>query len=124
MSVERLNEIKQQVSALTPGEKQDLFTFLTEQVDKDKKVEAGTGSTPNGQPGVPEEPDPSRQRELEWKKQHGVEYAGQYVAVLGDRLVAHADTLRELHRLVKESGVKRALFMRIEARDELPFGGW
>ncbi len=120
MPVERLNEIKQQISALTLGEKEDLVTFLNEQVSKDKEVEAVESDASNGRQ---EEPDPYRRRELEWMKQHRDEYAGQYVALLGDRLVAHAETLRELHRLVKESGVKRALFARIEAPDELSFVG-
>ena len=121
MSVERLNEIKQQVSVLTLDEKQDLVAFLSGQVNKDKEAEAGQSSPSNGQQ---EEPDPERRRELEWMKQYRKEYAGQYVALFGDSLIAHAETLRELHRLVKESGVKRALFARIEAPDELPFGGW
>jgi len=122
MPVERLNEIKQQISALTLGEKEDLVAFLNEQVKKDKEVEAVESEASNGRQ---DEPDPYRRRELEWMKQHRDEYAGQYVALLGDTLVAHAETLRELHRLVKESGVKRALFARIEALDELSFvGGW
>jgi predicted TIM-barrel fold metal-dependent hydrolase len=121
MSVERLNEIKRQVSVLMLDEKQDLVAFLSEQVNKDRGAEAGQSSPSNGQQ---EEPDPERRRELEWMKQHRKEYAGQYVALFGDRLVAHADNLRELHRLVKESGVKRAVMTRIETPDEVWFGGW
>lgn len=121
MSVERLNEIKQQIRVLTLDEKQDLVAFLNEQMSLDRKAEAPSSSVSKGRQ---EDFDPKRQQELEWIKQHRDEYAGQYVALLGDQLVAHANTLRELHRLVKESSVKRALFARIEARDELPFGGW
>ncbi|MBL8189106.1 MAG: hypothetical protein JNK38_13935 [Acidobacteria bacterium] len=68
--------------------------------------------------------DPLRRREYEWIHQHQDEYAGQYVALVGDRLVAHAATLRELHELVRTANVSRPFFARIEAKDELAFGGW
>lgn len=68
--------------------------------------------------------DPLRRREYEWINQHQDEYAGRYVALVGDRLVAHAATLRELHKLVRNTQAHRPFFARIEAKDELPFGGW
>jgi hypothetical protein len=61
MPVERLNEIKQQISALTLGEKEDLVAFLHEQVNKDKEVEAVGSEASNGRQ---DEPDPYRRRRL------------------------------------------------------------
>ena len=74
--------------------------------------------------GATESFDPLRRREYEWINQHRDEYAGRYVALLGDRLVAHAATLRELHTLARAASARRPFFARIEAKDELPFGGW
>jgi hypothetical protein len=120
MNLERLNAIKQQLAALSADEKLDLAEFLKEQAQKDNEVEA-TATQTNG---YEETPDPYRRREMEWLKQHDQEYAGQYVAVLGDRLVAHADTLPELDRLIKASGVRRPVITRIKAPGEVLFGGW
>lgn len=80
------------------------------------------GATTNN--GAAEGFDPSRRREYEWINQHRDEYAGRYVALAGDQLVAHAATLRELHKLVRDAKAHRPFFARIEAKDELPFGGW
>jgi uncharacterized protein DUF5678 len=42
------------------------------------------------------ENEPRRERELSWLEAHAHEYPGQWVAVEGDRLLGHAETLREL----------------------------
>ena len=87
--------------------------------------------TPNHEPthmtasnGMAEGFDPLRRHEYEWINQHRGEYAGRYVALMGNRLVAHAATLRELHTLARAAKAHRPFFARIEAKDELPFGGW
>jgi hypothetical protein len=121
MSVERLNEIKQQLSTLTADEKLDLAAYLTQQARKDKEAELAASSTSNGQQ---EEPDPYRRREVEWMKQYAKEYAGQYVALLGDRLIAHADSFAEVQQLVQQAGVKHAVITRIAGPGEILFGGW
>lgn len=128
MAVQTMNEIFQQVATLTSAfnsdEKRALGDFLIEQAKQDA-VNDGVSPPLNGTHKEQEVPDPARHRELEWLKQHSAEYAGQYVALYGDTLVAHAATLKEAHRLVKESGVSGAIFTRIEALNELPFvGGW
>jgi len=130
MSVERLNEIKQQLSDLTAAEKLDLAAFLTEQAAKDQAAELAnnTVSTPaNG--ALPQsedlnEPDSSRRREMQWLSEHREEYAGQYVALWGDTLVAHGPDARKVLAEARAAGKPRALIARIEAPDELPFGGW
>lgn len=121
MSVERLNELKQQLSKLTTDEKLDLAAYLTEQAGKDKEAELVASGASNGQQ---DERDPYRQREIEWMKRHAKEYAGQYVALLGDRLVAHADNFGEVQRLVEQAGAKHAVITRITAPGETLFGGW
>jgi hypothetical protein len=130
MQSETMNRVMQHVEELTASLSADgklaLAAVLTAQARQDGAN--GSASAPlNGAPQQEEsseEPDPYRQRELEWLKQHNQEYAGQYVALLGDRLVAHAETLQELDRLVKVSGVQRPAITRIKAPGEALFGGW
>lgn len=116
MAASVLELLKQQMVGLSPNEMLDLAAYLLEQAKKDKEIASANGR--------PDEPDPTRRAEYAWLGLHRDEYPGRYVALLGDRLVAHADTLSELHRLVRESGVKRPLFVRVESPDDLPFGGW
>ncbi|HZF11390.1 MAG TPA: DUF5678 domain-containing protein [Thermoanaerobaculia bacterium] len=40
--------------------------------------------------------DRDRSPEFRWLKERGAAYSGQWVAVLGEELLAHADTLKEL----------------------------
>jgi hypothetical protein len=53
---------------------------------------------------APPAPKPSpvrdfdRSAEFRWLAEHGEAYMGQWVAVLGDQLIAHAPTLQDLQR--------------------------
>jgi len=44
----------------------------------------------------PAEPDSDLHAEVHWLDQHGQEYRGQWVAVIGEKMLAHAETLEEL----------------------------
>lgn len=44
----------------------------------------------------PSTPDFDRSAEIHWLEEHANEYRGQWVALLHDELLAHADTLEEL----------------------------
>lgn len=139
MPVERLNEIKQQISALTLGEKEDLVAFLNEQVNKDKEVEAVESDASNGDEPVNGDaqetsaeskkilndvPDRYFRREYEWLRQHRHEYPGQYVVLEGDKLFAHGPNGRKALVEARQAGAKHPVVVRVEAEDELPFGGW
>jgi len=139
MPIERLNEIKQQISALTLGEKEDLVAFLNEQVSKDKEVEAVQRDASNGEAPVNggaqetsaeskkilnDVPDRYFRREYEWLRQHRHEYPGQYVAIEGDKLYAHGSDGRKTLAEARQAGAKHPVIVRVEAEDELPFGGW
>ena len=63
-------------------------------------------------------------RELQWLKEHREEYAGQWVALDGDRLLAHGPDAREVYDKARSLGVRVPAVVRIEPSDELPFGGW
>ena len=127
MQSEMMTGVMEQVEVLTASlsaaEKLAIAAALTVQA----RQEGVNGNASNGTLQSQQPPDnaaPNRQQELEWLKQHSREYAGQYVAILGDKLVAHAETLRELDRLIQASGVKRPTITHIKAPSETLFGGW
>lgn len=99
-----------------------LEDYLRELIEAEVQAQQPTHAAPSN--GAVASFDPLRRREYQWIDDHQDEYAGQYVALVGDRLVAHAATLRELHELVSATNVSRPFFARVEAKDELPFGGW
>jgi len=63
-------------------------------------------------------------RELQWVKEHRHEYVDQWVALDGDRLLASGPVAREVYDKARGLGVQVPTVLRIEASDELPFGGW
>lgn len=67
---------------------------------------------------------PDRSRELRWVKEHRKEYAGQWVALDGDRLLSHGTNAQEVFAAARQSGIESPFFAHIEGHDELPFGGW
>jgi hypothetical protein len=62
------------------------------------------------------------EQETDWLTHHRAEYAGQWIALSGARLLAHADDATVVFQLVRGLEPK-PLIMQIEA-DDVPFGGW
>lgn len=65
-----------------------------------------------------------RSRELRWIREHSVEYAGKWVALDGDTLIASGESAAGVFAAVDKQGVKRPYFVHLEPPDSLPFGGW
>jgi plasmid stability protein len=83
----------------------------------------------NGSAAVPhvlakDLPVRDRSRETGWLREHRDEYAGQWVALDGDRLIASGDDLKQVATTARQSGVPDALMMRVEPSDALPFAGF
>lgn len=64
-----------------------------------------------------------RQQQLEWLKAHREEYAGQYVALDGDRLVGHGKTILEARAQARQNGVENPFLMRLTSENEILPGG-
>jgi predicted DNA-binding antitoxin AbrB/MazE fold protein len=71
-----------------------------------------------------EQYDPARIREYDWLRVHRQDYAGQYVALFNDQLIAHGTDGSSVLQQARAAGFPRALMVRVEALDEPPFGGW
>jgi hypothetical protein len=63
-------------------------------------------------------------RELRWIEEHRAEYAGQWVAVRGDRLLGSGTDGREVYEAARAAGDERPFVTRVEPADEPPFAGW
>jgi hypothetical protein len=99
MSVENIDSIKKQAANLSPREKSALAKFLLEQEKEE-----------NSQVRVNDE---VKRRQLEWLKANREKYAGQYVALDGDRFVGHGKTMREAAEQAKQNGAESPFLIRI-----------
>ena len=63
-------------------------------------------------------------RELRWIEKHRSQYAGQWVAVRGDRLLSSGLDGRDGYEAARAAGDDRPFVTRVEPADELPFAGW
>jgi predicted DNA-binding antitoxin AbrB/MazE fold protein len=79
---------------------------------------------PEKKEGKTSEPDIFRIKEMRWIGLHAKEYAGEYVALDGDRLLSHGKDHREVLRQAHAQGVERPLIHYSPPADEPPFGGW
>jgi hypothetical protein len=60
------------------------------------------------------EETPDRSRELKWIKEHRKEFAGQWVALDGDRLLGHGTSSREVIAAARQSGVESPFIVHLE----------
>ena len=104
--VERIIEV---VRRLPPDERRRLREAL------DREDRAGVR---------PSDHDVDLSRELRWIDEHRSEYAGQWVAVRGDRLIGSGPDGREVYESARAAGDERPFITRVEPADELPFAGW
>src|SRR3954466_2233292 len=103
-----LDKIKEEMRSLPPEELQEVRELADSLLSE---------------PASPAEPldGTSEQR---WLAEHGREYAGQWVALDGDRLLAHGENARAVYAAVRDSGVSLPLVVRVNPPDQLPSGGW
>lgn len=66
----------------------------------------------------------SHERERAWVESHRDEYLDQWVALDGDRLLAHGGNAREVYLAARAAGVEVPYVEHVRPRNGLPFGGW
>jgi hypothetical protein len=67
----------------------------------------------------------ARQTELRWIRENGHGYPGQWIAVEGDRLIAHGSDVMQVFAEVDRAGIADPLFVHMEPDDRLAeIGGW
>jgi hypothetical protein len=65
-------------------------------------------------------PAPDRTSEMRWLAEHGREYIGQWVALDGDRLIAHGPDAKAVYAAARADGAERPLVDSVHDPD-LPF---
>ncbi len=119
MLSERVQTVLQEIETLNLDERQSLIEYINRQVQKDAEAKLSDNQSSNRENGEPE-----FYQELEWLREHRHEYGGQYVAIVGGNMIANGLEPRTVLRCAREAGHATPLIVRIEAPDELPFGGW
>jgi hypothetical protein len=115
MSVQSLDALKQQSSLLTAQEKIELAEYLLRQA-KQSSPETASGKVGD---------ETKRRLRREWLAAHGETYAGQYVALDGDRLIGTGKNYTEAAAAAKRAGVSDAYIDYIHPPEGVGFiGGW
>ncbi|MFL6277784.1 MAG: DUF5678 domain-containing protein [Blastocatellia bacterium] len=65
-----------------------------------------------------------RSREMAWIAAHQEEYAGQWVFLDGDRLVAHGDDPLPFKEIARAIGIDRPFIVHIQRETGPSMGGW
>ncbi len=111
-------EIVQRIPLLTPEEREQLIRFL--HLDSGRADESngpaaiaaeqnGTGASP-----IRLVPVRSYEEERKWISQHHVQYRGQFVALAGDRLLAHGVDEGQVIDQARLAGVQSPFVTYIE----------
>jgi hypothetical protein len=119
MSVQSLESIKQQIASLSRQEQAELSEFLAEQMKQDRAAALASTATEADNAA-----EVKRRQHLEWLKAHREEYAGQYVALDGERLVGQGRTLKEANEQARRNSVEKPFLVRVTSENEVLFGGW
>jgi hypothetical protein len=82
--------------------------------------------TPSNGEGDASQPNSDRSaKSLRWLQENREKYAGQWVALDGDRLIASGPTAREVYSKAKAEGVEIPFVELVTERESGPFtGGW
>lgn len=115
MSTITVENILQQIVQLPPAEQRRLAHLMEEQ-------QAKPGKAPLDK-RVPAQPVVDLTREWQWIEDHKDEYAGQWVALEGDRLVAASSVQQEVFDMLKTANAKRPLIHRISSPNDLTWIG-
>lgn len=99
----------------------------TERMRLDQMLAQQTASSVNAKPPrdkrVPCKPMPDDTRERQWVADHKHEYAGQWVALDGDRLIAASLSHQEALDAADADGSTLPLVLRIPSPNDLPYIG-
>ncbi len=107
-----LEQIIEEARALSPAEKRRLHQVLDHEL---RQPELAQAAPPNYR---------TYEREHSWVGAHRDEYLGQWVAVDGDRLIAHGTNPRQIYLAAREAGIDVPYIVRVVEGQEPFTGGW
>jgi hypothetical protein len=116
-----VSSILQQIAGLSPAERSELRARLeTPQANGTQDASQTETPTPPSlnSPGLAE---PKDEAAFKWINAHSAEYQGQWVALDGDRLLAHGANLTEVATAARTTGVELPLLHLVEPPREYPY---
>ena len=116
MSKITVENLLQQIVQLPPAERARLRQLLDQQAEPAVR--------PKPQVRRATTPVPDSTRELQWIADHMHEYPGEWVALDGNRLVAHSKNHEELWAAVDADGAYLPLIDRMPDPNDPPFAGF
>ena len=118
------NELEQKLEA--EAKRQGISTDALARIMLEEKLRSEDQNGTTAEPRVLAKnlPIKDRTREVGWLKKHRDEYAGQWIALDGEKLIASGDDLKQVVSTARRLGVPDALMMRVEPNDALPFAGF
>ena len=117
MSTITAETILRLIEQLPPNERTRLDQMLAEQAS------APVPGKPPRDKRVPSKPMPDDTLERQWVAEHKNEYAGQWVALDGDRLVAASFIQQEVWDAVDSTSPNPPLVLRVPSPEDLPYIG-
>jgi hypothetical protein len=116
MSAATVETILAQANQLSAEERAKLISKLKQVTETEYVIPEGRIISTNA-------PYTDRSLEFKWMKEHEHEYAGQWVAVKGDKLIAHGSIAKEVFAKARESGAPDAIVYLVNDSD-LPYMGF
>ena len=107
-----LEQIIDEARALSPIEKRKLRQALDRELEQPAPAQSS-------KPGYR-----TYEREHAWVSAHRDEYLGQWVAVEGERLVAHGTDPRQVYLAARDAGIEVPYIVHVVKREEPFTGGW
>jgi len=118
------NELEQRLEAEAKRQGLSTETLARNMLEEKLKSEDQNGASAQPRILAKNLPIKGRASEVEWLQKHRDEYAGQWIALDGEKLIASGDDLKQVVSTARRLGVPDALMMRVEPNDALPFAGF
>jgi len=112
MSKATIEDILNQISQLPAGDQARLRRLLDESESPHIRRDVGLDQR------VPPVPVPDSSREMQWLSEHQREYAGEWVALDGDRLIAHSVDARFVYSAAEADGANLPFVAFVEGSDK------
>lgn len=112
MSNATIEEILNAARSLPPPDRRRLRQLLAED-------ELQEGLSQNGVSQAPQ-----RDIEMRWLSEHETEFVGQWLALDGDRLIAHGPDAQQVYKEAFAAGVEAPFVVFAEDPQKPQWGGW
>jgi hypothetical protein len=107
-----LEQIINEARALTPDERRTLHEVLEHELEQAARAEQTNPAYS------------THKQERAWLEAHRDEYLGEWVALDGDRLLAHGSDARKVYEEARAKGVKAPFVERAGPKVDAFMGGW